>query len=201
MRWDLTFVIKSLLAGFMIGLGCLVYVVCPNRYAGAFLFSLGLLTVILKEFNLYTGKVGYISRSSAPFLLPMFLLNALGIALVGYAASLTRLPLEGVQPLVSTKMHDGFVSLFLLSIGCGVMMHLAVDNFRKNRHPLLVIMPIMFFILCGFEHCVANVGYWAMARFPVSDGMAARLAVMVLGNAAGSWLANPSLLAFYDRKY
>lgn len=182
------FIIKSLLAGFLIGLGCLVNVVCTNKIIGAFLFSLGLLSVILQQMNLYTGKVGYISRATAAGLLPMFMLNALGIAITGFLASLTRLDISGVQKIVDTKLTDSYLSIFILSIGCGAMMYLAVDNYRKNNHPLIVIMPIMFFILCGFEHCVANVGYFAMAHTPVTFDLCLRVAVMVTGNGIGSCL-------------
>ena len=180
------FVVKSLLAGFMIGLGCLVYVVCANKIVGAFLFSLGLLSVILQQYNLYTGKVGYISRDTAGRLLPMFLLNAVGIGITDFLASFTRLDVSAVNTIVATKLSDNYFSIFLLSIGCGVMMFLAVDNYRKNNHPLIVIMPIMFFILCGFEHCVANVGYFAMAHTPLTLDLCARVAIMVVGNGIGS---------------
>lgn len=183
---DKQFIVKSLLAGFMIGLGCLVNVVCDNKFMGAFLFSLGLMSVILQQHNLYTGKVGYISRKTAPYLIPMFLINAVGIGVTDWLASLTRLDISKVNTIVEIKLADTYGSIFLLSIGCGAMMYLAVDNYRKNNHPLLVIMPIMFFILCGFEHCVANVGYFAMAHTPVTLDLCLRVAIMVVGNGVGS---------------
>lgn len=185
---DKQFIVKSLLAGVMIGLGCLVNVVCDNKFIGAFLFSLGLLSVILQQHNLYTGKVGYISRKTAPTLIPMFLINAVGIGITGWLASLTRLDISKVSAIVETKLADSYGSIFLLSIGCGAMMYLAVDNYKKNSHPLIVIMPIMFFILCGFEHCVANVGYFAMAHTPITLDLCLRVAVMVVGNGVGSCL-------------
>jgi len=188
---DKEFIIKSLLAGFLIGPGCLVYIVCPNKFVGAFLFSLGLISIIIKQFNLYTGKVGYISKSTAHLLLPMFLFNAIGIGITCWLFSFTRLDLSAVTPLVATKLNDNYYSIFMLAIGCGVMMHLAVDNYkRSNRNPLMVIMPIMFFICCGFEHCVANVGYFAMAHTPVTFDLICRVAIMVAGNAFGSCLVS-----------
>lgn len=187
------FVIKSLLAGFMIGLGCLVNVVCANKIVGAFLFSLGLLSVILQQYNLYTGKVGYISRDTAAGLLPMFLLNAIGIGVTDFLASFTRLDISAVNSIVATKLADNYLSIFILSIGCGAMMFLAVDNYKKNNSPLIVIMPIMFFILCGFEHCVANVGYFAMAHTPLSFDLCTRVAIMVIGNGVGSCILSKTL--------
>jgi formate/nitrite transporter FocA (FNT family) len=78
------------------------------------------------------------------------------------------------------------------------MMYLAVNGWRKTQNPLTVIMPIMFFILCGFEHCIANFGYfwmWLMedagghfaeriAECPM--GFSVNLLIMIVGNALGS---------------
>ncbi len=182
----LNFIFRSLLSGFLIGFGCLVYVVCENRYVGAFLFALGLLTILTKGYYLYTGRVGdWVPRDTLKLLL-MFCCNTAGTALCAYMFTFTRLDLSAVETIAATKLHDGLLSIFILAVGCGAMMHLAVFNFKKERHPLYVIMPIMFFIICGFEHCVANSGYFAMAKVPLNSELFIRLTLMVLGNAAGS---------------
>lgn len=182
----LNFIFRSLLSGFLIGFGCLVYVVCENRYVGAFLFALGLLTILTKGYYLYTGRVGdWVPRDTLKLLL-MFCCNAIGTALCAYMFTFTRLDLSAVETIAATKLNDGLLSVFILAVGCGVMMHLAVFNFKKERHPLYVIMPIMFFIICGFEHCVANSGYFAMAKVPLNADLWIRLALMVLGNGVGS---------------
>ena len=77
-------------------------------------------------------------------------------------------------------------------------MYLAVNGWRKTSNPLLVIMPIMFFILCGFEHCIANYGcFWSWITVDGFANVAARivqlhsgfcnnLLIMIVGNALGS---------------
>jgi formate/nitrite transporter FocA (FNT family) len=40
---------------------------------------------------------------------------------------------------------------------CGVLIQLAVD--LKAKDPVTTVLCIMSFILCGFEHCVANIFY------------------------------------------
>ena len=182
----LNFIIRSLLSGFLIGFGCLVLVVCENRYVGSFLFALGLLTILTKGYYLYTGRVGDWVPSATLPLLAMFCFNAIGAGLCAYLFTFTRLDVSAVQPLAAAKLNDSLLSIFILAIGCGAMMHLAVFNFKQERHPLYVIMPIMFFILCGFEHCVANSGYFAMAKVPLSLDLFVRLGLMVLGNAIGA---------------
>ena len=182
----LSFIVKSILAGMLIGCGCLAYVVIENKYIGSFLFSLGLLTIIIKEYNLYTGKVSNWIPKDTLKLLVMFLLNAFGTALVAYLFTFTRANIDAIHPLVEAKINDNLLSVFILACGCGAMMHIACFNFAAKNHPLYVIMPIMFFILCGFEHCVANAGFFAMAKTPLTLDLIIKIAVMVVGNAIGS---------------
>ena len=182
----LSFIVKSILAGMLIGCGCLAYVVIENKYIGSFLFSLGLLTIIIKEYNLYTGKVSNWIPKDTLKLLVTFLLNAFGTALVAYLFTFTRANIDAIHPLVEAKINDNLLSVFILACGCGAMMHIACFNFAAKNHPLYVIMPIMFFILCGFEHCVANAGFFAMAKTPVTLDLIAKTAVTVIGNAIGS---------------
>ena len=182
----LSFIVKSILAGMLIGCGCLAYVVIENKYIGSFLFSLGLLTIIIKEYNLYTGKVSNWIPKDTLKLLVMFLLNAFGTALVAYLFTFTRANIDAIHPLVEAKINDNLLSVFILACGCGAMMHIDCFNFAAKNHPLYVIMPIMFFILCGFEHCVANAGFFAMAKTPMTLDLIAKTAVTVIGNAIGS---------------
>ena len=53
-------IFKSILAGVLIALAGHIYLNCSNKIVGAFLFSIGLIGVIVLKANLYTGKVGYV---------------------------------------------------------------------------------------------------------------------------------------------
>jgi len=177
----------------MIGLGCIIYTVCPNHYLGSFLFSLGLITVILKNYNLYTGKVGYIFKNTRfrPVFLKyslMLLMNIVGAVGICYLFTHTRIDLTEIQQITGPKLGDSLISLFILAVGCGIMMYTAVEGYSKSNSLLTVILPIMFFILCGFEHCIADVGYLALARVSVDFDVILRVLVIVLGNSVGSWL-------------
>ena len=199
----LTFYIQSILAGALIGLGDLVYVFNENHIVGSFLFSLGLLSILIKGYPLYTGRIGYVESFNDLWnlrrgMLPIVLLNFIGIALVCSAANATRLNLSAVDTIVAAKVSQSWLSALVLSWGCGAMMYLAVNGWRKTSNPILVIMPIMFFILCGFEHCIANYGYFWMwitgdgfahigeriAELPL--GFCVNLIIMIVGNALGS---------------
>lgn len=182
------FTVKSFLAGVLIGLACVIYIACPIPYAGSFLFSLGLLTIIIKQYYLYTGKVGDWVPSTTLKLIYMFIVNGIACGITTYLFTLTRIDLHHINDVVQVKLSGTLLSSFILGIGCGAMMHIAYYNFKKERHPLYVIMPVMLFILAGFDHSVANCGFLAMAHHSMSGEDWIRLILVVLGNAVGAWI-------------
>ena len=56
-------------------------------------------------------------------------------------------------------------------------------------------MGVMAFILCGFEHCVANMFYFSIAGI-FSLKVFGYLLIMILGNSIGS-----IIIALYYNKY
>ncbi|MBQ5613313.1 MAG: formate/nitrite transporter family protein [Clostridia bacterium] len=86
------------LAGFCIGIGGIVYLMQENKLAGAFLFAVGLLTILIFKFNLFTGMVGYLGEQLLVkkwgyliTLLLVWLGNLLGTGLAALGVSLTRI--------------------------------------------------------------------------------------------------------------
>ena len=182
--------IKAILSGFMIAFGCIIYLMCPNKMVGSLLFSFGLLTIVCRELYLFTGKIGYIRQVGIVNILLTILGNFVGTYIIGTTIQLTRLPIaESVSSVVSTKLNDSIPSLFILSIACGVMMYLAVDSYKKSRSWLFVILPVVIFILSGFEHSIANMCYFTLAN-AWEPRTFLLIGVMILGNAVGSWIMN-----------
>ena len=179
------FVLKSLSGGFLIGFGCIANVMSDNKIIGAFLFSLGLLTVIVTESKLYTGKVGYAKANLFHwfiFLIPILLLNLIGISAVcSVFGNLSDLNLD-TSELLTKKYDENILSALIRSFGCGVMMYIAVDGYKRTEKPIIVIMPVMCFILSGFEHCIANYGYMTMNN----EYYCPQLIIWIVGNSVGS---------------
>lgn len=184
-----TFTLATL-AGIMIGFGGVIYLMCANRMVGALLFSFGLLTIVCQGFALYTGRVGYLREYGLWSILTTIAGNFCGTWLVAKGFALTRHTVD-VATLVEPKLQDSSLSILLLAVGCGVMMYLAVDSYRKSRSWLFVIMPIVIFILSGFEHSIANMFYLSLAGEWGWDAVRITLIALV-GNAIGSWLINAS---------
>ncbi len=183
----------AILAGICIGLGGTVYLSVDNPVVGAALFSIGLLTILGYGFNLFTGKVGYLLDNELSYIGTLMLIwvgNLIGTGLVALFLSFTRVYdklYAKVEPIVNTKLSDSVISVLLLAIGCGICMFIAVDQYKKRSstvRALFVIFPVMVFILCSFEHCVANMFYFVLAgSFTVKTLI--YLLVMTFGNSLG----------------
>ena len=185
--------LDAVLAGVCIGVGGTVFLSCDNKVTGAVFFCLGLFAICTFGFNLFTGKVGYIFEQPPAytgFVLLVWLGNLVGTGLVGYGLRLTRLTAiaEKAAQLCQTKLNDSLLSIFILSVLCNILMFIAVDGFKNNPHEvgkyIGIFLGVIVFILCGFEHCVANMFYFSAAG--VWSGKAIiYMLVMTLGNACG----------------
>ena len=188
----------AIMAGAFIAMGGVVFLSLDNKIVGAFMFSLGLFAVCTLKYNLFTGKVGYLFCNDVKTYLPWCLMvwvgNLVGSIIVAELVRLTRVApgiIEKSTKLVQVKADDTLISLFVLGIFCNIMVVHAVDQYLNNPHEigkyLGIIMSIMVFILCGFEHCIADMFYIQMARMWNSQTIIA-LIVITLGNVLGGIL-------------
>jgi formate/nitrite transporter FocA (FNT family) len=84
------------------------------------------------------------------------------------------------------------LSLFILGIVCDILIYIGVDGYNKNPHEVGKYLSLLFgvtvFILCGTEHCVADIFYYHAAAAWTPD-LLFRLLVITAGNAVGGILA------------
>ena len=176
--------IKSIYAGVMIGFGGTVYLSMDNKIIGAILFSFGLLTIVSQHFNLYTGKVGYDNKILD--LIIAILGNMIGTFLIAYMIRISKPDLvEMASNLWINKLNQTTIQTFILSILCGIMMYLAVDNFSKTNNHKLIMLPVIIFILCGFEHSIANMFYLFLSN-DVGVKPIFFILICILGNGIGA---------------
>lgn len=182
-----------MLTGFAIGIGGAVYLSCDNKYIGSFLFGTGLFVILSFGFNLFTGKVGYAVVNKPSYLLDLLVIwlgNLAGTAAMGGMLLCTRVSGIGEKAaqICEVKFADNFPSIFILAFFCGMLMFIAADGFKNIENPvgkmLAVFLPVMVFILSGYEHCVANMFYFTVGRV-WSANTFIYLIVMTLGNSAG----------------
>lgn len=181
--------IKSIYAGLMIGIGGIIYLSLNNPIIGAFLFSFGLLTIIIQQFNLFTGKIGFIKTKEQLFKIPIIIFgNFIGTFIMSIMAKIANLPISA-DVICFNKLSNNIFNVFILAIFCGIMMYLAVDNYNKSKNIICIILPVVIFILAGFEHSIANMFYFSLAGVWNIKAFC-YIIIMICGNAFGALIFN-----------
>ena len=194
----ISFLSDGILSGIFLCVGCCVSMSVESKPLGAFLFSLGLCAIIVFKFGLFTGKAGYMAvkpLSYVPEVVLTFIGNATGAAIRGFLLNLTRLGAtlsEKATAITATKFADSPLSIFVLAVFCGILMFTAVDGNKRAAEKgdfvmslFIVVLPVMVFILCGFNHCIADTCYFFISKCANASQAAVYFLCAVLGNAAG----------------
>lgn len=186
--------VSGMLAGVCIAIGGTVFLSLDNKVLGAFLFTAGLFTICTQGLHLFTGKVCYIFEKDKSYALDIpfiWLGNLAGTWGTAQMVRCTRIGAalaEKAAGLCETKLGDSLISIFLLAIFCNILIYIAVEGFNKIPHEvgkyLALFFGVVVFILCGFEHCIADMFYFSMAG-AWSSCAVVRLFVITMGNAVG----------------
>ena len=183
MEWIRSFV-KSILAGIMISVGCVVNLSCDNKYIGAILFCIGLITILLFNFNWYTGKVCYIPNNKPSYILQVLLIlfgNIMGCIIMGVLFPITPLS------ICTTKLSYDLQTVLIKSIMCGLLIYIAVDSYKKYKTLLPTLFCIPIFILSGYIHVIADTFYFVSAQ-AFNTNTIIYILVAAIGNAFGGMI-------------
>lgn len=185
-----------MLAGMLIAVAGGIYLFCQSlildgniaKIIGSFLFSIGLIAVLILEANLFTGKVGYIdSWHKFGLACAMLVYNLLIAFLIGLLYKGINFPgMVDAGPFGpnSIRLLKPWYKIFFDGFGCGVLIYLAVELYRRTKNIIPVIMCVMAFILSGAEHSIADAFYLGASNLtPLAFGY---LGLIILGNALGS---------------
>lgn len=198
--------LRAFLTGIAIGIGGVAFLSCDSKYMGSFLFGTGLFVILSFGFNLFTGKVGYAVENKPSYIIDLIIIwlgNLAGTASMGGMILLTRIRGIGEKAaaICEVKFADTYLSIFILAFFCGMLMFIAADGYKKIENPvgkmLAIFLPVMAFILSGYEHCIANMFYFTVAGVWSLKALG-YLMVMTLGNAAGGILIPLTRKAFID---
>ena len=184
----------AILAGAAIAIGGAAFLSVESKILGSVLFTVGLFTVCSFGLNLYTGKVCYVFENKIGYTIDVIIIwlgNLVGTWATAQLYLMTRIG-EGMatkaMALCDVKLGDGLLSIFILAIFCNVMIFIGVDGFKRIPHEvgkyLALFFGVVVFIICGFEHCVANMFYFSVAGAWSAKAFG-YLIIMTLGNAVG----------------
>ena len=179
----------SFAAGVFIGIGGSVFLSCDNKYIGAVLFAVALLTICNLRLYLFTGKIGYlaISHTKADVLDVVITLigNFAGTLFAGLLVSYAKPALmEKAISLCSGKLQLQALPTLVLAFFCGILMYTAVAIYKEKQSVWGIFFCVPVFILSGFEHSIADMFYFFTARMFTAE-VFLFLAIVVLGNTLG----------------
>ena len=190
--------VDAILAGLFISIGGIVFLSLENKVLGSIFFACGLFTICTMKFNLFTGKICYLFDNKVSYLIDLAIIwvgNFVGTFVTGNILKLTRIyPAlqEKAQTMVKVKLADEPISVFILAIFCDILIYLAVEGYKNNPHELGKYLSRLFgvtvFILCGFEHCVANMFYISVADMWTWSHAIEHIIIVTLGNSVGGLL-------------
>ena len=185
--------LRAIITGFAIGIGGVVCLSCESRYIGAALFGTGLFVILTFGLSLFTGKVGYAVENKPAYIIDLLIIwagNFIGTAATGLLVLCTRISGIGekAKTMCETKLSDNLLSIFILAFFCGMLMFIAADGYKTIKNPtaqvFAIFLPVIVFILSGFEHCIANMFYFTVAEMWSAKAFG-YLMIMTLGNAVG----------------
>lgn len=207
--------IKAFMSGMFIAFGGLgsqvINAATGTSYMGAFIFPVGLILVICTGSELFTGDclmaMAVADKKITPAdmirtLILVYIGNFIGslfIVFMAWAGNMTGM-LDGKlgETMVKTAASKGSLLpavSFAKGILCNILVCAAVLIAIRTKEitgkMLAAYFPVMLFVLCGFEHSIANMYFIPMGQLLIGADMGLlfnNLIPVTLGNTVGGVL-------------
>lgn len=203
--------ISAVLAGAFIALGGALATIAGSGFSGmqsslikGAVFPLGLMLVVICGAELFTGNSLLIAPLLNKNIKPaamlknwsiVYLGNFVGAviiaALVVYGKAYTGNAADAAATLVAAKSDANFGVMLLKGIPCNMLVCLAVWAAMASKSAsgkiLAVYLPVFAFVVCGFEHSIANM-FYITAGFMSTGGWG-----LSFGNALLNGLLAPTI--------
>ena len=196
-------------AGLLITIGCCVDLALSGsdttKWVGAILFSVALLTICYKGYSLYTGRIGFLLDNLNKDYISGLLLGLLGNVI---ATAVFGIMVQYALP----SLHDSALAMCELKLAqqqwwqtlirgimCGVLMYVAVAIYKEKKSIVGVLFAIPVFILSGFEHSIADMGYFAIGGIYSAKAFGF-IWLVILGNTIGALILPVLALAGRELK-
>lgn len=164
---------ESIMAGVAISIGFLTL----SSSFGPLSFSIGLYVVLWMRYNLFTGKIGYVSNMKDLIKsIDIFFGNALGccVSFIVKTPSVKMIEKVNTNPLIS----------LIEAIICGMLIFIAVQKYKEGCK-LAPLLCVPGFILAGGEHCIADICFLFSTRYFTTKSIAF-IILVAIGNSIGA---------------
>ncbi|CEN80014.1 formate/nitrite transporter family protein [Paraclostridium sordellii] len=210
----------GILAGLFIGLGGLGNILISqtltdpgiSKFAGACIFPIGLMLVVVCGAELFTGnnlmtlsvlekKITYKSlfKNWSVVYIGNFIGSILLVLAIFFSNTLGQSAIEKVVNIAQSKVELTFIEAIIKGILCNIIVVLAVLFATAGKDIVSKVFacwfPIMLFVLCGFEHSIANMFFIPMgmilgAKITIAQ-LLFNLIVVTFGNIIGGAIIIP----------
>lgn len=198
--------LKGILSGIIIGIAATAYLAAytytGNKIVGGILFSFALVTIVSRDYALYTGRIGYLLPYKKGYLLHILKVigsNLIGVAIAGVLIKLAGIEINNITLVdqatktLEDKLVFKWYQSFILAIFCGILMYIGVDSSKKQINDFnklfMLVMSVVLFLVAGFEHSIATMFYLFLGNL-WSVKVVLFTLIMVLGNAVGGIFMN-----------
>lgn len=206
-------IVSAFMAGMFIGFGYFGYLLLASgtqdpmigKFFGAFLFPVGIILVVFTGTDLFTGNClvsfGFLTKKykvhkvfiNLGLVYLGNLLGALFLVSLVYGSKMLdgTKALNLVHQLASQKTSLGFFEAIIRGILCNYIVSLSVYIAFGAKDPIgkifALLLPVMLFVISGFEHSVANMFILPLAKvtgaeISVSSIILKNLIPVTLGN-------------------
>ncbi len=194
----------GMMAGFMIGIGGyssqLITAAGLPKALSAAVFPVGLIMVILTGSELFTGNClmfgAVVSNENTinkmlKVWITSYIGNILGSVILAYALLLCNPSeeyMEVAKNAALSKVSMSPTEMFIKAILCNMLVCIAVytalmaDNTAGKI--LATFVPVFVFVLCGFEHSVANMFFLTIGQADIFQTIY-QISVVTVGNIIG----------------
>ncbi|WP_338560609.1 formate/nitrite transporter family protein [Paraclostridium sordellii] len=213
-------ILLGVLAGLFIGLGGLGNILISqtltdpgiSKFAGACIFPIGLMLVVVCGAELFTGnnlmtlsilekKITYKSlfKNWSVVYIGNFIGSILLVLAIFFSNTLSQSAIEKVVNIAQSKVELTFIEALIKGVLCNIMVVLAVLFATAGKDIVSKVFgcwfPIMLFVLCGFEHSIANMFFIPMgmilgAKITIVQ-LLFNLIVVTFGNIIGGAIIIP----------
>lgn len=160
--------VKAVAAGGAISLGGLANIYSQNNIIGSLFFCVGLFVILAWNLNLFTGKICLCLTDKSLKLLDLIGIytgNLIGCIVFGYLMRLISPSnlIESTATSMQTRVSNFWYVNILKGFMCNLCIYIAVIGYRDLdedwKKILSLILGVSVFVLCKFEHCIANMFY------------------------------------------
>lgn len=209
--------ILGFLAGIYISLGATLYSLVTGinlklKYLGAILFTLGLILVIYKKAQLFTGNnLMFVSLFQKNAHWKLVLNNWIKVYFANFLGALTSVLIvhfflgdfdlftSNLKHITKVKTSYTFDHALIRAIFCNVLVCIAIIlaiTCRSLKFKLLgIIIPVSLFVYLGFEHSIANMFFIPLGlsfdKISLLEGfllLLKNLIPVTIGNILGGFL-------------